>query len=87
MEHTEEKTIPNTQNSSSSRLYSEYTRHGRVSCEALGVLFAQDDRARMQGTVLWAVQDGLIFLEGPEVLLKVAQLLLAQGQVFEIYFF
>lgn len=41
----------------------------------------------MQGTVLWAVQDGLIFLEGPEVLLKVAQLFLAQGQVFEIYFF
>ena len=55
--------------------------------EALGVLFAEDDRARQQGAVLWTVQDGLIFLKGPEVLLKVVQLFLAQGQVLEVYFF
>ena len=53
-------------------------RCGRVSGEALGVSFAEDDRARQQGAVLWTVQDGLIILEGPEVLLKVAQLFLAQ---------
>ena len=62
-------------------------RCGRVSGEALGVSFAEDDRARQQGAVLWTVQDGLIFLEGPEVLLKAAQLFLAQGQVLEVLFF
>lgn len=62
-------------------------RCGRVSGEALGVSFAEDDRARQQGAVLWTVQDGLIILEGPEVLLKVAQLFLAQGQVLEVPFF